>query len=356
MARGATLPVIEVSGKPFDMGKQAGRKCSQRARAYRKTISAGIQHYTGMSWDRAVERAGMYLPYAEDFYPDFVEEIRGHAEGSGIPFEETFALCCHELLSSGGFKGCTDVVATGEVTAEGNVIAGHNEDWSPSCLSIVVLLRAKPSGKPSFLCTSYAGLVPSTGFNDRGISLTGNALSPNDTRVGIPKIFPVRKVFEAKRIGEAVSWAMPNERASSYNNICSDRNGEVYSLEGSATDCAWIYAQDGYIVHTNHYTADRMLRFEEDPGAMTCSRIRHNRAKKLIEGQLGEVTVDSMIDLFNDHVNRPGSICSHGDPKTHPLDRSETIFSTIYDLTRLELHVCKGNPCKGKYVTVKLKK
>lgn len=285
-----------------------------------------------------------------------MDEIRGHADGSGLLFEETFTLCCHELLSPAGFKGCTDVVVTGEATAEGNVIAGHNEDWDPSCLPIVVLLRAKPTGKPSFISTSYAGLLPSTGFNDRGISLTGNALSPNDTRIGIPKIFPVRRVLEAKRIGEALEWAMPGERASSYNNICSDRNGEVYSLEGSATDCAWIYATDGYLVHTNHYTSEEMTRFEEDPGAMTCSRIRYNRARKLIEAQLGDVTVDSMITLFKDHVNRPDSICRHGDPKLHPLDRSETIFSTIYDLNRLELHVCKGTPCRGRYVTVKLKR
>ncbi|UCE80709.1 MAG: hypothetical protein JSV94_06090 [Methanobacteriota archaeon] len=356
MARAGTLPVVDVSGKPFEMGEQAGRICSKRARAYRKAMAAAIEHYTGMSWAKAVKRARVYLPYAEGFYPDFVEEIRGHSEGSGMPFEDTFALCCHELLSPSGFRGCTDVVATGDVTAEGNVIAGHNEDWDPACLSVVVVLRAKPTRKPSFICTSYAGLLPSTGLNDRGISLTGNALSPNDVRLGIPKIFPVRKVLEARRIGEALSWAMPKDRASSYNNICSDKNGEAYSLEGSATDCAWIYAEDGYLVHTNHYTTERMARYEEDPGAMTCSRIRYNRARRLAEAQLGEITVDSMIDLFKDHVNKPDSICRHGDSKLHPLDRSETIFCTIYDLSNLVLHVCKGPPCKGKYTTLKLKR
>jgi len=355
LAKTAGLPVVEVSGKPFDMGKQAGQKCAQRARAYKKTISAGIKYYTGMSWPKAVDRAKEYLPYAEDFYPDFVEEIRGHAEGSGIPFEETFTLCCHELLSAGGFKGCTDVVVTGDMTADGRVLAGHNEDWDASCLPIVVLLKAKPSKKPSFICTSYAGLLPSTGLNDRGVCLTGNALSPNDTRLGIPKIFPVRKVFEAKRIGEALAWAMPKERASSYNNICSDKNGEVYSLEGSATDFACMYAHDGYLVHTNHYASERMRKFEEDPEAMTGSIFRYNRALRLIEEQLGGVTVESMIDLFRDHVNRPDSICRHRNPSVDILDSSETIFSTIYDLTRLELHVCKGNPCESKYVTVKLK-
>ena len=351
----SALQVVDVSGKPFAMGRQAGQKCAAKAKQYRKAMSASIEYYTGMNWQKAVDRAKEYIPFAESFYPDFVEELKGYAAGAKLAPEEVFAMACHELLSLKGFKGCTDVVVNGDVTADGRVLAGHNEDWDASCLPMVVLLRARPTGKPSFISTSYAGLLPSTGMNDRGISLTGNALSPNDTRLGIPKIFPVRKVLEAKTIGQALEYATPKERASSYNNICSDRSGEVYSLEGSATDCACIYACDGYLVHTNHYVAEKMLKYEENPGAVTCSTIRYNRALRLIKAQLGEVTVESMIGLFKDHVNRPDSICRHRNRSLHPLDSCETIFSTIYDLKNLEVHVCRGNPCRGTYVTVPLK-
>ena len=344
------MQVVEVSGKPYDMGVQAGRKCASKAKAYKKTLAESIQFYTGMDWKRAVEQSKLYLPHARDFYPDFVEEIEGYSEGAGMPFQEVFSLCCHELLSPLGFKGCTDVVVSDDVTADGSVLAGHNEDWDARCLPMVVLLRARPSKKPSFICSSYVGLLPSTGMNDKGICLTGNALSPNDTRIGIPKVFPVRKTMEARRIGEALAWAMPKERASSYNNICSDRNGEIYSLEGSATDCAWLYAYDGYLVHTNHYLSEKMQRFESDPDGVVCSRVRYNRATRLIEGQLGEVTLSSMIDLFKDHVNRPDSICRHRDPSIPILDSSETIFSVIYEPKKLRLHACKGHPCEGRYV------
>ncbi|MGB2581198.1 MAG: C45 family peptidase, partial [Thermoplasmata archaeon] len=172
---------------------------------------------------------------------------------------------------------------------------------------------------------------------------------------GIPKMFPVRKVLEARRIGEALESAMPEGRASSYNNICSDKNGEIYSLEGSATDCAWLYGTDGYLVHTNHYTAEKMRRFESDPVSVG-SIVRYNRALRLIERELGDVTVESLKGLFRDHVNRPSSICSHRDPNVHPLDSSETIFSVIYDLKKLRLHVCKGHPCEGRYVQIELVK
>ncbi len=148
---------------------------------------------------------------------------------------------------------------------------------------------------------------------------------------------------------------MPSGRASSYNNIVCDKNGEMYSLEGSATDYAALYADEGYLVHTNHYTAPHMRRFEAYPDSLSCSNFRYHRAGRLIEEQLGSITPSSIMNILRDHVNRPGSICRHPVPGVDPLDVSETIFSVIYDLTNLQAHVLKGKPCSGEYVTHSLK-
>ena len=355
MAKKSALPLVEASGKPREMGRVIGKKCASRAVSYRKSMGTAIKYYTGNSWDRTVEAGRSYLPYAEEFYPDYVEEIHGFAEGSKLPFDDLFTLSCHELMSPEGFKGCTDVVVNGDVTENGCVLAGHNEDWSAEQESTIVFIHAKPKGKPEFFAASYAGLVPSCGMNRAGISITGNALSPNDMRLGIPKVFPVRKVMEARRIGEAMEYAMPAGRASSYNNIVCDSNGEMYSLEGSATDSAAIYALDGYMVHTNHYTHERMRRFEACPDSLSCSIFRYNRALRLLEDQLGCVTPESLMSILRDHVNKPGSVCRHADPRTHPLDVSETVFSVIYDLTNLDAYVLKGKPCSGEYVKHSLK-
>lgn len=355
MSKIVTLPLVEASGRPYEMGKAIGRKCASRAVRYRKSIADSILYYTGRSWSEAVARAELYVPFAEDFHADYVEELRGYADGAGMPFGDVFAFCCHELLSAQGFKGCTDMVVNGDISGDGNVLAAHNEDWSSDALETVVLLHARPKGKPEFIATAYAGILPSCGMNASGVSLTGNALSPNDMRIGIPRIFPVRRVLEAKRIGEAIEWAMPPGRASSYNNIVTDRNGEIYSLEGSATDCAYLYAVDGYMVHTNHYTAPKMERFESEPDSLSCSRFRYNRALRLLEDQLGAVTAESLKGILRDHANRPGSICRHAEPGKHPLDVSETIFSVIYDLSALEAHILKSKPCSGEYARVQLK-
>ena len=351
-----TLPVVEASGKPHAMGKMIGTKCRSKALAYRKSIADTIKHITGADWPDAVRRAKDYLPYANEFYPDFIEEIRGYAEGAKLPFEDMFAVCCHEMLSPLGMKGCTDVAVNGDATEDGRVLAAHNEDWSSDAAGTVVLLRARPAGKPAFFATSYAGLLPSTGMNSSGVSITGNALNPNDMRTGVPRVFPVRKILEARRIGQALEYAMPPDRASSYNNICSDKNGEIYSLEGSATDCGWIYAIDGYLVHTNHYVLEKMERFEADRSSNACSIFRYHRALRLIEDQLGAVTVESLKGLLRDHVNKPCSICRHPDPGVHRLDISETVFSVIYDLTHTEAYVLKGKPCTTEYAKFSLRK
>jgi len=356
MAKKYHLPIVEASGKPYEMGKQIGRKCAAKAAAYKRILRPAVAHWTGMSWVQAVERSKLFMPYAEEFYPDYVEEMRGFSVGAKMPFEDVFTFGCQELLSPEGYRGCTDVAVSGDATDDGSVLVGHNEDLLWDLGETVVLVHGKPNGKPEFLSTMYAGIMPSCGVNSAGISLTGNALEPCDTRIGIPKVFPVRKVLEARRIGEALEWAMPSLRASSYNNICSDKNGEIYSIEGSSTDCAWIYAVGGYTVHTNHYVADKMQRFEADSSStsMACSIFRYNRALRLIEDQLGAVTVESMKSIFRDHVNRPGSICRHNDASKHPLDVSETIFSVIFDLTHKEAHVLKGKPCAGEYAKISL--
>ena len=358
MAKTGTFPLVEVSGKPFEMGKAIGKKCAAKAIAYRKSIAASIKHSTGIDWTAAVGKAKDYLPYAEEFHPDFVEQIKGYAEGANMPFADAFTLMCHELLSAPGLKGCTDIAVSGDVTEDGSVLVAHNEDFTPEQLGMIVLLHCKPKGRPETLTTAYAGLFQSCGMNSSGISVTGNALDQNDTRIGIPKSFPPIKAMDARRIGEALEWAMPSARASSYNNIISDKSGEIYSLEGSATDCAWIYAYDGYLVHTNHYVADRMLRYEADRSAraLATSTFRYNRALRLIEDQLGAVTVETLKEILSDHVNKPGSICRHVDPGLHPLDLSETVFSVIFDLTHLTAHVCRGKPCAGSYSKFTLRK
>jgi isopenicillin-N N-acyltransferase-like protein len=161
-------------------------------------------------------------------------------------------------------------------------------------------------------------------------------------RVGVPRLLLVRKILAAKTLGEAIDAAILKERASNYNQLITDSSGEIYSIEGSATDYAPLYSTDGYLAHTNHYVAPYMRSFEFDPQGITSSIIRYNRGNRLLKKSAGRITVDKLKEFLSDHVNYPKSICRHG-------DRIKTTFSVIINLTTKTMLMARGNPCEVKY-------
>jgi isopenicillin-N N-acyltransferase-like protein len=301
--------------------------------------------------ERVVVQSKKYLPYAIEFCPELVEEFRGYTDAAGADFDEMFAAYCYNSTDpplDEYLQRCTDIVLTGEVTSDGSVYDIHNEDRLGG--EMLCMVHAEPSGEPKYLMTTYGGLYPTTGVNSAGVSITGNLLFPNDNRVGVPKGFTVRKVLEAENIREAMHYALPERRASSYNQVLADKNGEIYCLEGSATDFEAIYGMDGYLVHTNCYLSDRMKKYEKDRNRIADSLVRYNRALRLVKKQAGRITVDYIKTIMSDHVGSPYSICRHKNPKDPAPEQITTLFSVIMNVTNQSILFCLGNPCSSEYV------
>lgn len=182
----------------------------------------------------------------------------------------------------------------------------HNEDWSSADRENVYLVRAQPDTGPAFLAMTYEPLLVNIGLNAHGIGVAINSVYPTDARVGVPRVVFSRAVLTARTIGEAIRACVPKLRAGGYNYVLADPNGELYSVEASATTQDILYGEDGWIVHTNHYLSPKMKEIER-PGTYSSSHVRYNRARRLLEAQLGEVTVESLQMLLRDHVNFPVS-------------------------------------------------
>jgi len=357
MSQKSGFRVVEASGSYYEIGFKVGERCKDLTESMMEDVKIRMKA-VGLTWDRAVSNARKHLPFAEEFDPEYVEWIRGYAEGSGFKFEDLFAYFCQE--SSGGL--CTDIAVNNEVTSDGSVFSAHTEDWYPIDEKHLVLIRGKPEGEPAFLAMTLGGLQIDCGLSSAGISVTQNLLPQRDVRIGVPKEFVARKILASKTIGEAIRAALPEKRGSSYNNNLCDSSGEIYSLEGSATDFCALYAHEGYIVHTNHYLSQKMAKYEaafkktkdKSPGAAANSIIRYNRALRLLKRGLGKVTVASLKKILSDHVNYPNSICRHVDESVPPMEQCKTIFSIIIDVTHLKVLICHGNPCVVEYKEYKL--
>ena len=131
--------------------------------------------------------------------------LDGVAEGSGADPLAVFAASIEELESGGSSEGrCTDMVACAPATADGHLWVAHNNDLGPEVEDDLVAIEWHVPGDPVVL-TFGIGPWISVGFNSAGLALTGNELSPNDNRIGIPRLLQVRDMVRRPTVAEAVS-------------------------------------------------------------------------------------------------------------------------------------------------------
>ncbi len=330
--------IVHVKGTHYDVGHQIGTQLQANL------VRSVERMKQREGWPKLKAEAELFLQYSKKYVPEYVTEVRGAAEGAGLELEDLFPALCEEIgdPNYAYTGGCSDLIASNDVTRDGSVLVAHNNDTSVSTQEDVTIIHYEVDGEPEIVAVGYGGLGISVGYNSAGISLTGNQLDSNDMRVGIPRMLLVRKILAATTIGEAIDAAILEHRASNYNQVIADANGEIYSIEGSATDYEPIYAQDGYLVHTNHYTSPWMRRFESDPQQITSSIVRYNRGRRLMKNHRGEITIDNLQEFLSDHVNHPRSICRHG-------KGIKSTFSIVINLNTLTMYLARGNPCEVKY-------
>lgn len=354
----APPPLIEVKGKHGEIGRQVGE--ARREQVQHSITNARLlieQSYDELelTWEGAKIQARKYLPFVEERYPQYVEEMRGIAQGANVEFADVMALNTMEAVTTDALHltRCTSFCVNERRTADGHVLAAHNEDWIPEDEDDVFVVQAKPADEPPFLAMTYGGLLPNVGLNAYGIAQLIDSVYPSDSRIGIPRLVVSRAVLAARRISGAIGRTLVPHRAAGYNHVIIHESGEMFSIEVSATRFEILHGTDGYLVHTNHYLSDGMKGIESDPEELISSRVRYFRASRLLRESTSH-TIKSLQVIQKDHVNLPNSVCNHAVDWTDPLDREKTINAMVIDLTAREMHICWGNPCSNSYHTYHL--
>jgi len=351
----AAIPILEVKGSPRARGQQQGEgartQILRSVNAYRELLPRAVN----LEWERALGEARKFLPYGEAAFPHLVEEMRGIAQGAGVPFETVWMLSCYEGLIDVHQEawGCTSMAVRDDCTANGHVLLAHNEDWASVDKDNVYLLRAKPEEGPEFLGMAYGPLLANVGLNAEGIGVAVDSVHATDGRVGVPRVLYSRAVLDARTIGQAILACVPKRRAGGYHYLLADCHGELYSIETSATAHDICYGEAGWLAHANHYLCSKMQTLEQ-PGRYAGSIVRLNRARRLLQAQLGKVSVESLQALLRDHVNFPDSICAHPDPREPHHEWAITLVSMIMDLPERVIWTAPGLPCENQYLACRL--
>ncbi|MCC7119287.1 MAG: hypothetical protein IT310_12245 [Anaerolineales bacterium] len=354
----APPPLIEVSGSCYEMGRQIGeaaREPIQKSVASARALIAATVDKLQLDWEQAKLQSRKYLPFAEEKYPQYVDELRGIAAGANLAFDDLVTLNVMEAVTMDALHltRCTSFAVSQERSENGHVYAAHNEDWTPDDEDGVMVISARPEKEPPFLAMTYGGLLSNVGFNAHGIAQLINSVYPIDARIGIPRLVVSRAVLAAKRISGAMGRILIDHREAGYNHLLVHESGEMYSVEASARKFEVLSTTDGTLTHTNHYLDPQMKLVEKNSYELLSSRVRYFRACRLLR-QKEKHTLESLQAIQKDHVNFPNSICNHNMREDHPLDCEKTINALVIDLTAREMHLAWGNPCQNQYYTYRL--
>ena len=349
------IPMIKVQGSHREMGRQIGEAFQEQIHHHINNTHTLIDaSFTTLelTWTGAQNQARKYMPFAQERYPHYVEEMIGLAEGAGVPFEDVAVVNALEAVTIDALhlSKCTSIAINEQKSLNGHVYAAHNEDWLPEDEPDVYLIHADPSDEPPFLAMTYGALLPNIGFNAYGIAQLCDSVFPDDSRIGIPRVIVSRAVLATKTPGDAIREALVPRRAAGYNHLLVHESGELYNVEVSARRFAVLYSMDGYLTHTNHYLDPNMQSIEADSDELVGTRVRYFRANRLLS-QVDKHSLESIQNIQRDHINYPNSICNHAEDVLTPLDREKTVNALIIDLTERAMHIAWGNPCLNLYHT-----
>ena len=328
-----SIPVIRVAGTHREAGAAIGA-------ATRDDVRRSVE---GAQFDPDIVLR--YRGASVKHLPWVVEELDAAARAAEVDPLALFAGAVLELSTFSQTKvpaHCTDVAAVPTLTADGHLLVAHNNDLSAGDENEVVAIEWKVEGEPTIFTLGLGPWI-SVGWNEAGLSITGNEVAPKDEGVGIPRLLQVRDVLTRTTLTEATRAILHPARASSYNWVVA-QDDVVMSIEGSATAAEPIApAEDGTLAHTNHYVHPEMVDFEASASSEG-SAARLQRAKELMTESLEEaVTRTRLREILSDHEGSE-PLCRHG---SAPGD-SQTAFWCIADVTARTVMYGRGNPCDSE--------
>ena len=368
----SNLPVLDLGDDPYERGVAHGKALP---RAIRENIDTYLARFAagGLDADTARREGGVWAEVIAGQNEEYAAEMRGVADGAGLPigdvamlnarYEITFGLFGREAtsadkLAEDATSGCSTFGALADVTASRHTILGQNWDWLAGVHGRCVVLRIRRSDRPNLICYTEAGIVGGKmGVNEHGIGLVENGLvSDHDGHNAYEKPFHMRcrEVLDAATYDHALMPILATKRVCSANFVIGQAygkgDGEIIDLETSPDAVSYLYPRDGLVTHSNHFTDPR-----HGPSQMerlsASTLYRNTRLDRLLRRDLGRLDMTHFAAALSDHFGHPNAICRHPDTRQPAAKQTMTNAAFVIDLDARVMHVADGPPCENAFVT-----
>lgn len=343
---------IEVKGNAYERGQQIGKALGDRVLANYNNL---VSHYKGLGsdyadWEGMVE--GRYVDIMKQWTPEVLDELRGVADGSGLPFSTVLATTCYyersfDVDSVEAADKCTSFLATGKATKDGSTIIAqtNDEDLNEMLWELdVTIHHVDPETGYESLIYTHPGIPAMMGMNNRGVAVTWTYIDNGKIGHGVPTTVIIRHLLELGSTQEAIDYCreVPHDIPNEFG--VGDSKGNIACIE-CFPNVVNVGTDDTYLVHTNHNL------FSPDEPECSVSATTHNRLEnitKLVKENLGKIDVEVAEGFFrfHDEENPRGNICVH--PRGEAPWRI-SMASMVYDLTHGEMHIAHGPACEHPY-------
>lgn len=351
------MTIIDCAGKGRERGLAHGEGARDLVRAAlarwreatlgQRNSDAAMMEYAS----RFLSSTGL-MAALETALPDLVEEIRGIADGAGLPYE---LVAAYNLMDEQWWydlesppmaePGCSLVAVVG-TSGSGETLLAQNMDLPAFMDGSQVVLRIRAPGQPEALVLSSAGLIGLAGVSRAGVGVCVNTLLMlRHNGQGVPVAAVFRGALAQATAEKAVSFLTGVSHASGQHYAVADRHG-VTGLECSAEGCS-VSSPRGRatLTHTNHPLASRDI----EPSALSIleqrGRVADSRRRlAFLDEHIG--SLGRPADVKHLLADRTTPICMT------PTARrpSQTFGSVIFELSDMtRATICVGSPAEAPW-------
>ncbi|CAN5742852.1 C45 family autoproteolytic acyltransferase/hydolase [soil metagenome] len=294
------IRIIEAKGDYYECGKTFGSLCAENI-AYRIA-----QELPGTTVETYRKELSVVDQTCRILYPDYVRELEGIADGSGVDYWTLLLLNTPELMAR--HQGCTTIAVSNR--KEQYVV--HNEDGGATERSEDCVLLHYVLPDRSFYAFSYAGELAggSYSWNNTGLYLSVNYLKPIhlDFSGRVSRNFVARKIIEAKSIKDAIYILEHGQDVSGYHYYMG-QGDKLVSIENFQNDVS-VKEVVGVDIHANHYLHDKFI---QKASGKPNSLVRQRRAEELV--RKGTEPIQVLVD----RENLPDAICTEFGEGLHTI-------------------------------------
>jgi len=345
-----SYPMLEVEGSYYDIGYAIGDNFKDRIKKgfdRRAEWFESMKEFCKNDRDNYIDKL---KEESEKHFPDIMEELRGMADGSGIPFDDLFLFNVKAEIGAKMAAEKPDVAGCSTIHLSDSTHKWlfHNEDGNVAYADLMYVVKATTPSGVTILALTYPGHLMGNGpsMNSNGIVQTTNYIGSAIYKKGVPRYFLNRAPLEAETLDEAVRLSTYTPRAFAYHhNLGSFKEKRLLSVEVTP-DNYQVEEPRGIYFHTNHLILPETKDYPQDTAYVNSSSMSRFT---VITGETDSLMTririceEDIISILSSHKGAPYSPCRHPDGEIEGI----TLSTAFFDLDNGIMRIYKGNPCNA---------